>query len=239
VVIFIHGGGFVSGDKKQTKQYCMTLAKEGYVVFNINYRLAPHSRNFEQINDVLSAMKWVKENSNIYQGDDSKVIFAGDSAGAYLAGLAAIISTNEELAAKLNLKPVFSGKEIRGILLFSGLYDLETGSRTGFPSIKSDIEIFLGTDDIRGYKYLREFSVTGNITSKFPKTFISSGAIDWLHSESVELISTLDRNKVYHSELLFEKSKKKAMHNYQLRLDLDISKQCMKRALEFLEFVVK
>jgi acetyl esterase/lipase len=32
VIIFAHGGGFVAGDKKQTKLYCMTLAKEGYAV---------------------------------------------------------------------------------------------------------------------------------------------------------------------------------------------------------------
>ncbi|UZM97663.1 carboxylesterase family protein [Lysinibacillus sp. MHQ-1] len=41
VIMWIHGGAFVSGSKEQTQEYGMALANEGYVVANINYAIAP------------------------------------------------------------------------------------------------------------------------------------------------------------------------------------------------------
>jgi acetyl esterase/lipase len=239
VIIFTHGGGFVAGDKKQPRQFCMTLSKEGYTVFNINYRLAPQYKNPSQIKDVLAAILWIKENSGKYFGDKNRIVLAGDSAGAYLTAFASCISTNEELASRVSLKPSLSADEIRGIMLFSGVYDLETGSKSGFPSIKSDIEMLLGTDDIKGYNNLDDFTVTKNITANYPKVFISSGAADWVHSESIELIKALDKKNVYHKDTLFDKTEKKAMHDYQFRMELDASKQCLKGVLEFLRSVTK
>lgn len=238
VIIFIHGGGFIAGDKKHTMPYCRALAKEGYTVYNINYRLAPNYENPAQIMDVLAAMMWVEENCEKHFGDKSRIVLAGDSVGAYMAGLAACVHTNENLASRLNYKSVLTENQIKGVLLFSGVYDLETGSKTGFPSIQSDIGMFLGTDDIKSYENLNDFSVTRNVTSKFPKAFISSGAVDKLHAESIELISVLDKSGVYHKDFLFDKNEKKAMHDYQFHMELDISKLCMKSVIEFLKTAI-
>lgn len=68
--------------------------------------------------------------------------------------------------------------------IISGVFDLETGSKSGFPSIKSDIEMFLETDDINSYKNIDNFSVVKNITGDFQKTFVRGGEVDWLYSES-------------------------------------------------------
>lgn len=237
VIIYIHGGGFIAGDKLHTRHYGMTLAKEGYMVFNINYRLAPKHQNPAQIKDVLLAMDWIKVNCIDYGGDRNKVVLAGDSAGAYLAALAASVYTNEALAESLKLDQPFTGNEIIGTLLFSGLYDLESGYNRRFPSIKSDIEMLLGTLDIKNYKGLRNFSVTDNVTEKFPPTFISSGEVDGLHQESVELVKALKKNNVYFKALLFDKSEKKAFHCYQQTLDLPTSQQCFQEVIEFLKMI--
>jgi acetyl esterase/lipase len=239
VIIFTHGGGFIAGDKRQIKPFCMLLAKEGYVVFNINYRLAPKYRIEDQVKDVFNAMSWVNENCSLYRGDRNKIILAGDSAGAYLTAFASCISARKELADNLGIRTVFSEKEIKGVLLFSGLYDLETGSKTGFPSIKSDIKMLLGTDRIARRRDLDRFSVIKNITDKFPKAFISSGEADWLYPESARLADTLSRLGVCHKDMLFDKSEKKAMHDYQYHLELEPSKICLKGAIEFLNEVTE
>ena len=235
VIIFTHGGGFLAGDKLQTRQYCMTLAKEGYTIFNINYRLAPQNKLMEQVKDVMAAIAWVKLNCHKYCGDKSRVVLAGDSAGAYLTALAANICVNSEVASALDIEPVLTEEEIKGLLLFSGLYDLRTASKTGFPSIKSDIEIVLGISQIENHEMIEALSVIKNINVNFPKTFISSGAVDWLHPESVELVKILEEKGINHRECLFEKTERKAMHDYQFRLELEPSKQCFKRVIEFLK----
>lgn len=235
VIIFTHGGGFLAGDKLQTRQYCMTLAKEGYTIFNINYRLAPQNKLMEQVKDVMSAIAWVKLNCHKYCGDKSRIVLAGDSAGAYLTALAANICVNAEVASALDIEPVLTEEEIKGLLLFSGLFDLRTAAKTGFPSIKSDIEIVLGTSQIENYEKIEALSVIKNIKENYPKTFISSGAADWLHSESVELVRTLEEKGTYHQDCLFEKTERKAMHDYQFRMELEPSKQCFKRVIKFLE----
>ncbi|MDF2989425.1 MAG: hypothetical protein K0R50_4935 [Eubacterium sp.] len=239
VIIYFHGGGFISGDKKQSRQFCMTLAKAGYAVFNVNYTLAPRKRNINQISDVLSAVKWVNENGSKYHGDIGRLVLAGNSAGAYLSAYTALLGTNEELAKNMNADTAFLKNKIKGVLLYNGIYDFRSGADTGFPLIKNFIGMFLGTNDIMGYEALSNLSVIQNLTGEYPKTFISSGEVDKLHSQSVRLIEELDRRRVLHEECLFDDKEKNANHDYHLILDFDTSKQCLKRTLNFLETVLK
>lgn len=234
MIVNIHGGGFVAGDKVHTQQYCMTLAQKGYVVFNMNYRLAPQAKHPAQIADVMDAMTWVKIHSSEYHGDKSKIALAGDSAGAYLAGLAGCICTNPGLAEIMRFKPAFTGKEVKGVLLFSGLYDLETGAGRKFPSIRSDIELLLGTSDINSYPVINSLSIIKNVTADYPDVFISSGEVDGLYPESIALIKVLERNHIKHETCLFDKKEKNAFHDYQKQLNLDTSKKCMRQVEEFL-----
>ena len=238
VIIYIHGGGFIAGDNKYVQQYCMTLAEAGYAVFNINYRLAPKFQEPAQLTDVLAAMSWVKANCARYQGDASRIVLAGGSAGAYLAAYAAIICTSPS-GNHFQLERPFSEKELKGLLLFSGLYDLETGATRAFPAIKSDIEMFLGTKSLKNIQNLARFSVTKNITDQFPPTFISSGEADPLHGESLGLIEALRQHNIPYKTLLFAKSVKDAYHEYQLRLNLDTALICLSSVNKFLDEVLK
>ncbi len=237
VIVYIHGGGFVSGDKTHLKQYCMNLAKEGYVVFNINYGLAPEYKYDTQLTDVMDAMAWVRDNGRAYNGNTSQIIAAGDSAGAYLAGLTACIHSNKHLAHRLGLSDNYEEIKLQGLLLFCGLYDLSSGYTRSFPSIKSDIEMLLGTTQINEFEAIDNLSVTKHVTSEFPPVFISSGEVDPLHPETLALVEALNKNKVYNKALLFDKAEKKALHGFQQRLELDISRRCMEEAVNFLNAV--
>jgi len=90
-VVGIHGGAWVQGDKSMdNKVYvCQVLANNGYVVFDINYRLAPEYAIKRQVEDVLAAVIWVKEHAQEYGADPSRVALAGGSAGGHLAAVAA------------------------------------------------------------------------------------------------------------------------------------------------------
>lgn len=97
VIIDIHGGGWMYGDKELNKPYCLTLAKKGNVVFNISYRLFPEVTADEQLRDVAKALEWIYENMDNFPCDKSSVCLTGDSAGGMLAFFTSMLSQSEKM----------------------------------------------------------------------------------------------------------------------------------------------
>lgn len=85
--VYVHGGGWGSGDAESNSNYHQMMKDEGYVSFSINYRLAKPNRPTwdKQIEDVNDAMKWIYENAKNYGGDSERIFLAGESAGGNLA----------------------------------------------------------------------------------------------------------------------------------------------------------
>jgi acetyl esterase/lipase len=87
VVIFIHGGGWQGGDKKEVDQKPQAFADKGFVFVSINYRLLPNARIKEMGQDVAKATRWVHDHAKDYGGDPDTLFVTGHSAGAQLAAL--------------------------------------------------------------------------------------------------------------------------------------------------------
>ena len=101
VVLHIHGGGFTILSKDTHWVMGMRLARMGYVVFNINYRLAPKGRFPLAFEDCAAAYQWIVQNAYIYGGDISRLILVGESAGGNLVSALALsaVSTQPESAS--------------------------------------------------------------------------------------------------------------------------------------------
>mgnify|MGYP001183049457 CR=1 FL=1 len=84
VVLYIHGGGFRALRKETHWLMALMLARSGYLVFNINYRLSPEHAYPAHIQDACAAWLWTLENAAAYGGDTSRMVIAGESAGANL-----------------------------------------------------------------------------------------------------------------------------------------------------------
>lgn len=97
VIIDIHGGGWMYGDKELNKIYCLTLAQRGYVVFNMSYRLYPEVTVEKQLSDISYCLKWISENIGSYPCDTDNIYLTGDSAGGMLAAFTAMLSESEAL----------------------------------------------------------------------------------------------------------------------------------------------
>ncbi|MGB1275834.1 MAG: alpha/beta hydrolase [Nannocystaceae bacterium] len=85
VVLYIHGGAFTDLSKDTHWMMGLAFAHAGYIVCNINYRLAPKHPFPAAIEDALAAALWVHENIAKYGGDPKRVVVAGESAGGNLA----------------------------------------------------------------------------------------------------------------------------------------------------------
>ncbi len=84
VVLYVHGGGFRILSKDTHWVMALAFARRGYLVFNIDYRLAPQHPFPAAPEDAAAALTWMAENAERYGGDPGRIFLAGESAGANL-----------------------------------------------------------------------------------------------------------------------------------------------------------
>ncbi|MET0681636.1 MAG: alpha/beta hydrolase [Burkholderiales bacterium] len=86
VVLFVHGGAFVRGDKDVTDEVyanvCYYFARHGYLAVNVEYRLAPESKYPGGAEDLAGAIAWAKRSVRDFGGDPERLFLVGHSAGA-------------------------------------------------------------------------------------------------------------------------------------------------------------
>jgi acetyl esterase/lipase len=87
LVIWIHGGGWQSGDKTNRAQ-AQRLVCRGYALASINYRLSDSAIFPAQIHDVKAAIRFLRANAAVYGLDPTRIAVFGSSAGGHLAALA-------------------------------------------------------------------------------------------------------------------------------------------------------
>lgn len=92
-ILVVHGGSWRAGDKGETMlsntEWSRAFAARGFVVYDVQYRLAPAVRHPVPMNDVLCALAYVRSHAGADGVDPERVILIGRSAGAHLALLAA------------------------------------------------------------------------------------------------------------------------------------------------------
>ncbi len=96
VLFWIHGGGWVTGDKSSVQNKPGAFLDKGFVMVSTNYRLLPEVPMEEIVGDVAKALGWVRRHIAEHGGDPDRIIVGGHSAGAQLA---ALICTDESYLA--------------------------------------------------------------------------------------------------------------------------------------------
>jgi acetyl esterase len=128
-LIFIHGGGFVGGDKSSPNSpfygnVGYYFARHGVVTINATYRLAPKDPWPAGAEDVAAVVKWARANVAQYGGDSRRIFLMGQSAGAAHVAAYAFMKV---------LQPK-EGSGLAGVIVVSGAYDpvLEEYARNAF-----------------------------------------------------------------------------------------------------------
>jgi len=240
IIIFIHGGGWVSGDKSHIKRISSEYASNDFTVFNINYRLSPKDKFPAHIEDVATAINWVYKNAEKYNGIKEKIFIAGDSAGAYLSVLYFLLSSNQTL--KKDFLPeakVLDKKNIKGLLLFYGVYEfIKIKSKLPkilMPAFRLTLKIFLGEDKDYQKKLSEKISLLQYIKNDFPPSFISSGLIDPLSNQSLLLIDTLKEKNLKFESLIFPKDRKDGMHAFLNFYKRKTAIEAMEKSIKFMK----
>ena len=120
LIIDIHGGGLMYGYKEINKNFCYHLARDGFMVISINYRLVPNVLYGDQVRDVLAAFRWIAQHGAEYGCDMERVFVAGDSAGGQLCAHCTLVNNCPELRQIYRVEE--SGLNIRGVALICCMY---------------------------------------------------------------------------------------------------------------------
>ena len=96
-IIQIHGGAWIIGDKREQGWPLIGhLAANGWVCFNVNYRLSPAATWPEHLIDLKYALKWIRERADEYGIDPTFVAVTGGSAGGHLTAMMALTANDPE-----------------------------------------------------------------------------------------------------------------------------------------------
>jgi acetyl esterase/lipase len=96
-ILQIHGGSWVMGDKREQGWPLLShLAANGWVCFNLNYRLSPGATFPDHLIDLKAGLAWIREHAAEYDIDPDFIAVTGGSAGGHLAALMALTANDPE-----------------------------------------------------------------------------------------------------------------------------------------------
>ena len=108
-VIVIHGGGWVEGDKaNMLERFCLPFVEHGFVVANVEYRLAQSATAPAAVNDVLEAAKWFRDRAADYKVDPNQIIVTGNSAGGHLAMMVGMAPESAGLGPSIKIAAIIN-----------------------------------------------------------------------------------------------------------------------------------
>lgn len=191
VVIYVHGGSFVAGDKCITNGICRHIASHGYVVYNINYRLAPKYTYAYQIQDIAEAVHWVCQQGPQHLADTQQIFLMGDTTGANLILTYATALSHPYLRNALSMRRQIEKDRLKGLALIYGAYDLEAGLFSNIPFIQYWHAMLLGDQTDGDDSWLSLASPLRHLHYHLPPIFLAAGEADPLFSQSILLARKL------------------------------------------------
>ena len=176
VFIEVHGGAWYFGQKKSVEFEPFLLGLErGFACVSLGYTLSPQGHYPLPVQEVKTAIRYLRKNAEKYHLDPNKIVLWGGSAGAHLAALAAVSCDTGYLEEDLSGNDGISAKP-DVLALWYGCFSYEG---TGKPSDDWIYQNFFGVEDLGQIKEeLRRSSPLSHITGKVCPTFLQHGTAD-------------------------------------------------------------
>jgi acetyl esterase len=235
-IVWVHGGGWVSGDKDDVDNYMKILASHGFTTVSVNYTIAPEKQYPTPITQLNDALGYLQQNAKRLNIDDSRIVLAGDSAGSQIVAQMANIITSHKYADTIGIQPQLPANKLKATLLNCGAYDLALPDYNGEfgKFLHTVLWAYSGTQNFRHDPKLETASVVNYITPAFPPSFITAGNVDPLLAQSTEFATKLANLHVPTSTLFYPTNHQPALnHEYQFNLDTNDGQQALKQLVTF------
>ncbi|MBS7218013.1 MAG: alpha/beta hydrolase [Oscillospiraceae bacterium] len=237
VIVDIHGGGWMYGDRELNRAYCMYLASQGWAVMGMSYRLLPEVDLLGQVQDIFASFHWLEHHAEAYCLDLDRLCLTGDSAGGHLTGLAACIQLDPSLQALYGVDPL--SHPFRALAIAHGVCDVYR-----FNFLKPHL------DKAVTREYLRMlFGPAGSSSPlwghasfedtapalSLPPILVIASEPDRYYRQSRRLIDWLDRSPLAHETLLWTRAQGEQLtHVFEVsHWDWPESRETNDRTLDF------
>ena len=128
IVLYVHGGGFRFMSKDTHWVFGLVYARRGYLVVNVNYHLAPEHPFPGAVEDLSAAWQWLVANAGRLGGDLSRVVVAGESAGANLAASLTLM-THQKRPESYASDAFATGVTPKAVVAACGLFEVSNPER--------------------------------------------------------------------------------------------------------------
>ena len=223
VIVSVHGGGWVYGDKQAYQYYCMSLAERGFAVVNYSYRLAPENKFPAPLEDTCAVFAWVLAHAEEYHFDVKNVFAVGDSAGAHTLELFAALCTNREYRDLVGINPPENFVP-KAIALNCGVHIVTVSDQ---PKDKFSTDLMADYLPNKGTEEeLRKVNVMEWITEEFPPAFLMTARDDFLKFQVPGIVGALLAKNVSHVLRFYTDPEIKLGHVFHLDIRLDENIGC-------------
>ena len=213
-IIFIHGGGWRSGNRTQHYPLAQRLASLGYVCFTPEYRLSTEALYPAAVLDLKGMLKWVYNNAKSFNIDKSKIVVAGFSAGGELAAFLGTTVGNAAFESSfcnaIQTVPIRAVVDIDGTLSF-----VHAESGEGDDSKRTSAATYwFGYPKKENMALWEQASPLTHAGPKTPPTLFINSSVNRMHAGREDYIAILNKHHIYtevktfseapHSFCLFE-----------------------------------
>ena len=237
VLLNIHGGAWVYGDKKVYAPYCMYLAAQGFAVVNASYRLAPKHTFPAPLEDVGSIMEWVVTNAKRYRLDPSNLFLVGDSAGAHLATAYTAIQLNQEYAKAFPGITVSKKLVPKALVLNCGVFDMKGEVERRGAVVTPFLKDILGEKPTGSS--IKIMSPVRYITPDFPPVYLATSNGDFLRKHSHRLKEVLEQKQIDFVFKEYGNNKKTQGHVFHLNLKNKVGQTCNQEQIKFVRKIME
>lgn len=231
VVVNIHGGGWMVGDKKWRKGIGLHFAKNGFFTINVNYSLSPMTLYPECVRDIFKVFSFIERVAEKYDLDTSRIYITGDSAGAHLAAVIGAIENNEEVLTRMGIERpnVIASK----LALFCGVYDFtRCVDKPGASGLVKEMTGVTHGEYKDNFEFYKELSPINYVTAEYPSTYMVSTLGDiFCDGQSDLMRAKFDECGVKYVE--YVTPNKKAMHCFHLNQRRKDSMEALNGAVKF------
>ena len=241
VIVWVHGGGFIAGDKSGVATYATMLAAEGYAVVSMNYNYAPDGRYPTPVIQVGEMIRHLYTIAGAEHLDADDISLGGDSAGAQIAAQFAIVQTTPGYAQDSGIARIAMRRPISSLLLFCGPYDLSSFA-DALDSTSWIERWFMNTI---GWGYLGDrdwphsdqtayASVVDHLSKDFPRSYVVDGNHYSFPEQGKKLVARLQDRGV-RVESSFFPDDPTLPHEFQFDFTYPQSRMVWERTVRFLE----
>lgn len=224
VIVNVHGGGWVYGDKELYQFYGMSLAQRGFAVVNFTYRLAPEHKFPAPLEDTNMVIAWMYENQQKYGLDMGHVFMVGDSAGAHLCSLYSAICTNPEYAGNFDFQAPHDFRPMAIALNCGAYHPLGEEPLMGEGQERDLMEDFLPEKGSPKERFL--INAPGHVTEDFPPVFLMTCVGDFCLSQAPAMEAALKEHQVFYEYKIYGTEEEPLYHVFHVTIQEPEGQRC-------------